>query len=290
MGGLKEIRLRISSVKSTRQITSAMKMVAAARLKGAQDKITGFRPFAKKMDEIISGLGIDSKELEKFPITAQPEPDRVLIVLFTSNRGLCGGFNTNIYKKSIELIENSYSDQLKENNLHYLCIGRKGADMIKKKNIKIIESVNELYDDLSFENVSKMADRLINFFLSGDYSRIELVYNEFKNAAVQVQKTEPLLPVDISQGEDRSGFYIFEPNREALLNNLVPKMIRLKFFKAILDSNAAEQGARMTAMHQATDNATELIRELTLQYNKARQAAITNEILEITSGAEALKS
>ncbi|MDY0161109.1 MAG: ATP synthase F1 subunit gamma [Bacteroidales bacterium] len=290
MGGLKEIRLRISSVKSTRQITSAMKMVAAARLKGAQDKITGFRPFAKKMDEIISGLGIDSKELEKFPITAQPEPDRVLIVLFTSNRGLCGGFNTNIYKKSIELIENSYSDQLKENNLHYLCIGRKGADMIKKKNIKIIESVNELYDDLSFENVSKMADRLINFFLSGDYSRIELVYNEFKNAAVQVQKTEPLLPVDISQGEDRSGFYIFEPNREALLNNLVPKMIRLKFFKAILDSNAAEQGARMTAMHQATDNATELIRDLTLQYNKARQAAITNEILEITSGAEALKS
>jgi len=290
MGGLKEIRLRISSVKSTRQITSAMKMVAAARLKGAQDKITGFRPFAKKMDEIISGLGIDSKELEKFPITAQPEPERVLVVLFTSNRGLCGGFNTNIYKKSIELIENSYSDQLKENNLHYLCIGRKGADMIKKKNIKIIESVNELYDDLSFENVSKMADRLINFFLSGDYSRIELVYNEFKNAAVQVQKTEPLLPVDISQGEDRSGFYIFEPNREALLNNLVPKMIRLKFFKAILDSNAAEQGARMTAMHQATDNATELIRELTLQYNKARQAAITNEILEITSGAEALKS
>ncbi len=290
MGGLKEIRLRISSVKSTRQITSAMKMVAAARLKGAQDKITGFRPFAKKMDEIISGLGIDSKELEKFPITAQPELERVLVVLFTSNRGLCGGFNTNIYKKSIELIENSYSDQLKENNLHYLCIGRKGADMIKKKNIKIIESVNELYDDLSFENVSKMADRLINFFLSGDYSRIELVYNEFKNAAVQVQKTEPLLPVDISQGEDRSGFYIFEPNREALLNNLVPKMIRLKFFKAILDSNAAEQGARMTAMHQATDNATELIRELTLQYNKARQAAITNEILEITSGAEALKS
>jgi len=290
MGGLKEIRLRISSVKSTRQITSAMKMVAAARLKGAQDKITGFRPFAKKMDEIISGLGIDSKELEKFPITAQPEPERVLVVLFTSNRGLCGGFNTNIYKKSIELIENSYSDQLKENNLHYLCIGRKGADMIKKKNIKIIESVNELYDDLSFENVSKMADRLINFFLSGDYSRIELVYNEFKNAAVQVQKTEPLLPVDISQGEDRSGFYIFEPNREALLNNLVPKMIRLKFFKAILDSNAAEQGARMTAMHQATDNATELIRDLTLQYNKARQAAITNEILEITSGAEALKS
>lgn len=290
MGGLKEIRLRISSVKSTRQITSAMKMVAAARLKGAQDKITGFRPFAKKMDEIISGLGIDSKELEKFPITAQPEPERVLVVLFTSNRGLCGGFNTNIYKKSIELIENSYSDQLKENNLHYLCIGRKGADMIKKKNIKIIESVNELYDDLSFENVSKMADRLINFFLSGDYSRIELVYNEFKNAAVQVQKTEPLLPIDISQGEDRSGFYIFEPNREALLNNLVPKMIRLKFFKAILDSNAAEQGARMTAMHQATDNATELIRELTLQYNKARQAAITNEILEITSGAEALKS
>lgn len=289
MGGLKEIRMRISSVKSTRQITSAMKMVAAARLKGAQDKIIGFRPFAKKMDEIISGLGIDSKELEKFPITAQPAPERVLIVLFTSNRGLCGGFNTNIYKKSIELVENSYSDQLKENNLHYLCIGRKGADMIKKKNIKIIESANELYDDLSFENVSKMADRLINFFLSGDYSRIELVYNEFKNAAVQVQKTEQFLPVEISQGEDRSGFYIFEPNREILLNNLVPKMIRLKFFKAILDSNASEQGARMTAMHQATDNATDLIRELTLQYNKARQAAITNEILEITSGAEALK-
>lgn len=289
MGGLKEIRMRISSVKSTRQITSAMKMVAAARLKGAQDKIIGFRPFAKKMDEIISGLGIDSKELERFPITAQPAPERVLIVLFTSNRGLCGGFNTNIYKKSIELVENSYSDQLKENNLHYLCIGRKGADMIKKKNIKIIESANELYDDLSFENVSKMADRLINFFLSGDYSRIELVYNEFKNAAVQVQKTEQFLPVEISQGEDRSGFYIFEPNREILLNNLVPKMIRLKFFKAILDSNASEQGARMTAMHQATDNATDLIRELTLQYNKARQAAITNEILEITSGAEALK-
>lgn len=289
MGGLKEIRMRISSVKSTRQITSAMKMVAAARLKGAQDKIIGFRPFAKKMDEIISGLGIDSKELEKFPITAQPAPERVLIVLFTSNRGLCGGFNTNIYKKSIELVENSYSDQLKEDNLHYLCIGRKGADMIKKKNIKIIESANELYDDLSFENVSKMADRLINFFLSGDYSRIELVYNEFKNAAVQVQKTEQFLPVEISQGEDRSGFYIFEPNREILLNNLVPKMIRLKFFKAILDSNASEQGARMTAMHQATDNATDLIRELTLQYNKARQAAITNEILEITSGAEALK-
>jgi F-type H+-transporting ATPase subunit gamma len=289
MGGLKEIRLRISSVKSTRQITSAMKMVAAARLKGAQDKIIGFRPFAQKMDEIIAGLGVDRSELEKFPITAQPEPERVLIVLFTSNRGLCGGFNTNIYKKSLELVDNLYSEQLKEDKLKFLCVGRKGADMIKKKDIPILESANDLYDDLSFENISKMANRLINFFLSGEYTRIELVYNQFKNAAVQVQKTEQLLPVEISQGEDRSGFYIFEPDRELLLNNLVPKMIRLKFFKAILDSNASEQGARMTAMHQATDNATELIRELTLQYNKARQAAITNEILEITSGAEALK-
>jgi F-type H+-transporting ATPase subunit gamma len=289
MGGLKEIRSRIGSVKSTRQITSAMKMVAAARLKGAQDKITGFRPFSKKMDEIFAGLGIENEELDKYPITAQPDPNKVLIVLFSSNRGLCGGFNANIYKQAISLVEEKYKVQAEKGDVHFLCVGRKGADMIKKEGFKIIGTANNLYDDLSFANVSILCNQLIDYFLEAKYTCIELVHNEFKNAAIQIQRAERLLPVQISSKANVSDFYIYEPTREELLTGIVPRMIRLRFFKAILDSNAAEQGARMTAMHQATDNATELIKELTLQYNKARQASITNEILEITSGADALK-
>lgn len=288
MSGLKEIRMRISSVKSTKQITSAMKMVAAAKLKGAQNRVTGFRPFAQKMNEMLAGLGMEKEELSQFPITAQPNPDKVLVLVFSSNRGLCGGFNTNIFKKTLQLVDTKYSENINDESIHFLAVGKKVGEMIAKKGYKVIDTANDLYDDLSFDNVSNLANRLIDFFLSGEYTRIELVFNEFKNAAVQIQRSEQLLPVEIGGDNTGANNFIYEPSREQVLTSLVPRAIRLKVFKAILDSNASEQGARMTAMHQATDNATQIIRELTLQYNKARQTAITNEILEITSGADAL--
>ena len=294
MANLKEIRTRISSVSSTRQITSAMKMVSAAKLRKAQDAILQLRPHAEKLGEILSAIADALKEDDQNPYIANRETDRVLLVVITSNKGLCGAFNSSVIKRVNSLANEKYARQKANNNLHLLVIGKKAEDHFKKRNFTILKSRNDLFDDLSFENVAKLATELAGLFAKAEYDRIELVYNQFKNAAVQILTEEQFLPVKMEEtGSDKIMTtytdYIFEPSREYIVRELIPKSLKLQLYKAILDSNASEHGARMTAMHKATDNATELIKELKLDYNKARQANITNEILEIVSGANALE-
>lgn len=291
MAGLKEIRTRISSVKTTRQVTSAMKMVSAAKLKKAQDAILQIRPYAEKLHQILTSLSASLENVEDSVYTQNREPNKVLVILVNSNRGLCGGFNTNISKKAIELVNESYAQQLKLGKVDFLCIGKQGERYLKHRKYNVVANENELFNDLTFENVSAVAQATMKAFEEGQYDRIELVYNQFKNAAVQVQSTEQFLPVKMEEEADDNTVYdfIYEPSKEYIIKELIPRSLKIQFYKALLDSNAAEHGARMTAMHQATDNATELIKTLTLDYNKARQAAITGEILEIVSGAEALR-
>lgn len=291
MAGLKEIRTRIASVKTTRQVTSAMKMVSAAKLKKAQDAILQIRPYAEKLHEILISLSASLENVEDSVYTQHRAPEKVLVILVTSNRGLCGGFNANISKKAIELVTTKYEQQLRTGNLEFLCIGKQGERYLKHRGYKVVANENSLFDELTFDNVAKVAEGTMNTFETKDYDRIELVYNQFKNAAVQVQTAEQFLPVEMEeQNDDAANFdFIYEPSKEYIIKELIPRSLKIQFYKALLDSNAAEHGARMTAMHQATDNATTLIGDLTLQYNKARQAAITGEILEIVGGAEALK-
>ncbi len=291
MAGLKEIRTRIASVKTTRQVTSAMKMVSAAKLKKAQDAILQIRPYADKLHQIITSLSSSLENVEESVYTQQREAEKVLIVLLTSNKGLCGAFNSNISKKAIELAKTKYARQLQKGNVSFLAIGKQGGRLLKHASMNISGSENELFDTLNFENVSVVATNIMSSFADGTYDCVELVYNQFKNAAVQVLSTEKFLPVEIGEEEETAANhdFIYEPSKEAIIEELIPKSLKIQIYKALLDSNAAEHGARMTAMHQATDNATELLNDLTLQYNKARQATITNEILEITGGAEALK-
>lgn len=290
MAGLKEIRNRIASVKTTRQVTSAMKMVSAAKLKKAQDAILQIRPYADKLHEILSSLSAGLENAEESVYTAPRNPEKVLIILISSNRGLCGGFNTNITKKAIELAETKYGRQLRSGNVEFICIGKQGERQLKHRGYKVAANANELFDDLSFDNIAKVAAKTMKAFAEGIYDRVELVYNQFKNAAVQIQTAEQFLPVEMPQEEQAGNYdFIYEPSKEYIIQELIPRSLKIQFFKALLDSNAAEHGARMTAMHQATDNATSLIAELTLEYNKARQASITGEILEIVGGAEALK-
>lgn len=292
MAGLKEIRTRIASVKTTRQVTSAMKMVSAAKLKKAQDAIIQIRPYADKLHKILVSLSASLENIEDSVYTQQREPEKVLVVLISSNRGLCGGFNANISKKAIELVNTSYSKQLKTGKVSFICIGKQGMRQLKHRGMNVIGEHNALFDELTFENVSRVSSEIMKAFREGTYDRVEIVYNQFKNAAVQVQATEQFLPVEISSEQETNGNqtnFIYEPSKEQIIKELIPRSLKIQFYKALLDSNAAEHGARMTAMHQATDNATELIRTLTLEYNKARQASITGEILEIVSGAEALK-
>lgn len=290
MGGLKDIRNRITSVKSTRQITSAMKMVSAAKLKKAQDRVVQIRPYANKLREVLvevsSGLGKD--HVGTYNQTRKA--DKILIVLIASNRGLCGAFNANICKRAMQLINEDYSAQAEAGNVKFYCIGKKSYDFVKKTGFEIIGNNNEIFDELNFENTSKIAGYVMKLFADKVFDRVDIVFNSFKNAAVHHQLVEQFVPVSI-EVEERSNpsEYIFEPKVEDIIEEMIPKSLKVQMFKSILDSNAAEHGARMTAMHQATDNATELIKDLTLMYNKARQAAITNEILEITSGANALK-
>ncbi|PTN10518.1 ATP synthase F1 subunit gamma [Mangrovibacterium marinum] len=290
MASLKEIRTRISSVKTTRQVTSAMKMVSAAKLKKAQDAIIHFRPYADKLHGIMQTLSSSLEDMEESVYTLQREPDNVLVVLVTSNRGLCGGFNSSISKIAIEMVEARYSRQLRQKKLSFLTVGKQGEKYLKARNYPVGEQANGLFEDLSYESVSVFAQKLMDDFTSGKYDRIELVYNEFKNAAVQFCRTEQFLPVEQESGNKSVGNqnFIFEPSMEEIVHELIPHSLKIQLFKAFLDSNAAEHGARMTAMHKATDNASELIKELTLTFNKARQTAITNEILEVTNGAEAL--
>ena len=291
MAGLKEIRNRIASVKTTRQVTSAMKMVSAAKLKKAQDAIMQIRPYADKLHQILGSLSASLENIEDSVFTQAREPEKVLVVLVTSNRGLCGGFNTNISKKAIELAKTSYSQQLQMGKVDFIAIGKQGGRQLTHRGMTLIGNKNDIYDALTFENVSEVASEIMQSFAKGEYDRVELVYNQFKNAAVQIQTTEQFLPVEMQEGEEDSNNFdfIYEPSKEHIIQELIPRSLKIQFYKALLDSHAAEHGARMTAMHQATDNATELLKELTLQYNKARQATITGEILEIVSGAEALK-
>ena len=293
MANLKAIRIRITSVKSTRQITSAMKMVSAAKLRKAQDKIVRLRPYASKLYEILVGLtqSLSDSEVDNAygRISA---PEKVLIVVITSNRGLCGAFNANVIKEARRIISDRYSEQFTKGNLKLLTIGKKGFDYFRKTSVKMMPEQNSLLNDLTFDNAVKVADKIMNSFTSGEFDRVELIYNQFKNAAVQNLTNEVFLPVQtIAAGKVKITpvDYIYEPSQEEIVKELIPKSLRIQFYKAVLDSFVAEHGARMTSMHKATDNATGMIRDLTLLYNKARQAAITNQILEVVSGAEALR-
>lgn len=294
MANLKEIRIRLSSVKSTRQITSAMKMVAAAKLRKAQDRIVRLRPYAEKLYEILVNLNSRLQEMETENIysSRKNEPGRVLLVVVTSNRGLCGGFNANVIREVRRIMEEKYPEQLRRGDLWLMPVGKKGFDALRKMKCNILEEHNDLFMNLTFNNASALADKLISLYVSKEFDQIEIIYNQFKNAAVQRLTDEVFLPVSEIASVKNAGTtidYIYEPDQAHIIEELIPKSLRIQFYKAVLDSYVAEHGARMTAMHQATDNATELIRDLTLQYNKARQASITNQLLEVVSGAEALK-
>ena len=293
MANLKLIRIRIASVKSTRQITSAMKMVSAAKLRKAQDKILRLRPYARKLHEILVGLSQNLAESEVENIYGRTTvPEKILLVIITSNRGLCGAFNSNVIKETKRIVSDIYPEQFSQGNVTLLPVGKKGYDYFRKLNYRMLPDCNHLLNDLTFNNVVVVAESIMNRFVSGEYDRVEIIYNQFKNAAVQNLTDETFLPVEsVQQGKPESApaDYIYEPTKEEIIKELIPKSLKIQFYKAVLDSFVAEHGARMTAMHKATDNATEMIRDLTLQYNKARQAAITNQILEVVSGAEALK-
>ena len=286
MANLKEIRNRIASVSSTMQITSAMKMVSAAKLKKAQDAITAMRPYSDKLSELLQNLSasLDADSGSKF---ADNRPvKKVLIVAITSNRGLCGAFNTNILKQSALLARETYADK----QVDFVAIGKKANDILKKKN-KVIANHSSVYDDLTFDNVAVIAEELMDLFTTGAYDKIDIVYNKFKNAATQIVMTEQFLPIVPVEGEaNLAADYIFEPSKAGIVEQLIPKSLKTQLYKGVRDSFASEHGARMTAMHKATDNATDLRNQLKLTYNKARQAAITGEILEIVGGAEALNN
>lgn len=293
MPNLKAIRLRITSVRSTRQITSAMKMVAAAKLRKAQDKIVRLRPYANKLHEILVNLtqSLADSEIENV-YGRNSIPEKILIVLITSNRGLCGAFNSNVIKEARRVIADNYYAQYQKGNVYFLPIGKKGYDQIRKLKLKISVEKNDLLNEVTFEKAVTVAEDIMSSFVKGEFDRVDIIYNHFKNAAVQILTNEVFLPVDTASGTGKIQTpvdYIYEPDKESIVKELIPKSLKIQFYKAVLDSFVAENGARMTAMHKATDNATTMIRELTLQYNKARQAAITNQILEVVSGAEALK-
>ena len=286
MANLKEIRNRIASVSSTMQITSAMKMVSAAKLKKAQDAITAMRPYSDKLTELLQSLSATLDEDAGSKFAEQRDVNNILIVSITSNRGLCGAFNSNIIKQTQNLISNVYAGK----QVSVLAIGKKSNDAFSKKGL-VIGNQSAIYDDLTFNSVADIAEMLMGKFTKGEFDKIEIVYNKFKNAATQEVMTEQFLPIVPMEGEvDANSDYIFEPSKLEIVEQLIPKSLKTQLYKGIRDSFASEHGARMTAMHKATDNATELRDQLKLTYNKARQASITNEILEIVGGAEALNN
>ncbi len=295
MANLKEVRTRIASVKSTQQITSAMKMVAASKLRKAQNAIIQMRPFAAKLKEILQNLSASLESGDDASVfSEQRDPQKVLLIVISSNRGLCGAFNANVIKLTNRLIEENYSDQFKKGDVSLITVGKKVSEFFRKRKFNVISSFDEIFDNLTFENVVPIAEEVMQSFVDRKFDRIEIIYNQFKNAATQVLIAEQFLPVEPVELEENNAKsvnadYIFQPSKEEIIHDLIPKSLKVQFYKAILDSYASEHGARMTAMHQATDNAQELLKSLNLSYNKARQAAITNEILEIVSGAEALK-
>lgn len=293
MPNLKEVRNRIASVNSTKQITSAMKMVSASKLRRAQNAILKMRPYASKLKEILENLSqsVDSSNLSIF--SQQREVHKVLLVVIASNRGLCGAFNSGTIKTALRVIQEQYYGQYEAGNVSIFCIGRKVSEFFTKKGYKVFDSDIHITESLNFENAVVIADRLLQEFSDGRYDKIDIIYNQFKNAASQQLVIEQFLPVIPSQKQEEHKKseidYIFEPDKKTIVLEVIPKTLKIQFYKALLDSVASEHGARMTAMHKATDNATEMLKELRLAYNKARQAAITKEIIEIVSGAEALK-
>lgn len=295
MASLKEIRTRLASVQSTKQITSAMKMVSAAKLRKAQDAILRMRPYARKLQEILIHL-TESLEKGQDNIYGTPrEVKRVLLLIISSNKGLCGAFNSNIAKKTMQLIENEYASLKADDSIELFAFGKKAVDLLRSKNYPITETHHDILENLNYEMVAPLAKRIMKSFATGIYDEVKIIYNQFYNAAMQdlvVEQYLPILPAEEEVDTRREGgqiYYLLEPSRDAIVKQLIPKSLRIQLFKAFLDSVASEHGARMTAMHKATDNATDLIKELQLDYNKARQASITTEILEIVGGAEALK-
>lgn len=287
MANLKEIRNRISSVGSTMQITSAMKMVSAAKLKRAQDAILQMRPYANKLTELLVNLSSSLDSSDGGDFSSEREISNVLLVPITSNRGLCGGFNANIIKQTLNLIRNDYAGK----DVSILSIGKKSSEYFRNNNYNVISSHDEIFADLTYDNIARVSENIMQSFLDLKYDKVVLIYNQFKNAATQNVMSENFLPVQSPNDENASiGDYIFEPDKKEIIQQLIPKSLKTQMFKAVLDSHASEHGARMTAMHKATDNASELKKDLTLSYNKARQAAITAEILEIVGGAEALNN
>jgi F-type H+-transporting ATPase subunit gamma len=269
-------------------------MVSAAKLKKAQDAITRFRPYAEKLKEILASVGDSIKDDEDNQYAVQRDKERILLVLITSNRGLCGAFNSNVIKASITRALTTYDRQMMARQVDFIAIGKKGAEFLRKKGYHVIFDGSELFDNLTFERVAEVANMMMGLFTDAEYDQIDVIYNRFKNAGTQILTEEQFLPIQVDELAEESMRashvdYIFEPTKDYIVKELIPRSLKLQLYKAILDSHASEHGARMTAMHKATDNATELLKELSLQFNKARQAAITNEILEIVGGAEALK-
>ena len=295
MANLKEIRTRIESVSSTKQITNAMKMVSAARLRKAQDAIIQMRPYAWKLHEILEHCQMCMPNKET-PFYSHRKLKKVLIVIIGSNRGLCGAFNINVAKKAIDLTNKEFRELSAKKMVDIYCIGKKAEDYLKAKGYSIVQTRHDLLDELSFENVIPFIQSLLDSFTGGTYDRIEIIYNQFKNAAVQIITRETFLPISLPEEfctpeemDMARHTYLIEPSEDFLVGRLMPKVLRTEFYKALLESAASEFGARMTSMHKATDNADQLIKELRMQYNKARQSSITNEIIEIVGGAEALK-
>jgi F-type H+-transporting ATPase subunit gamma len=294
MPSLKEVKNRISSVVSTQQITKAMKMVAAAKLRKSQDRIFQMRPFAQKLNSLLQNLSAAGSDNQAW-YSANREEKKILIVAISSDRGLCGSFNSTIFKATNKLIAEKYEAQNRQGNVTVLPLGKKAFEFFGKRNIPVVNDYWNVFQNLSFEGVAEVGQYLMDAFREGKYDKIEVVYNEFKNVATQILRTEQFLPVkEVSKGKAASSTeqvdYIYQPNQEEIIVGLVPKSLKVQLYKAVLDSNASENGARMTAMDKATENAGELLKDLRLTYNRTRQAAITKEILEIVAGAEALKS
>ncbi len=294
MPSLKEVRNRIASIDSTRKITSAMKMVSASKLRRAQLSIVQLRPYAKKLNELLSNLSGSTNKDENPLFKEHEEIKKVLLLVISSNRGLCGGFNTNVFKLTTKLSTITYKEQHSTGNLFYITIGKRASEFVSKKFGNVLESHDYLTENTAFDKCAEIADKLMEKYINSDFDKIEIIYHEFKNAASQKLINEVYLPVQpstVCETAKKSEIdYIYQPDKISITKDLVPKILRLQFYKAIVDSVASEHGARMTAMHKATDNATELLKDLKLVYNKARQASITKEILEIVSGAEALEN
>ena len=295
MANLKEVKNRITSVMSTQQITKAMKMVAAAKLRKSQERVTQIRPYAAKLGAILRNLSEAQVSGDGDNWYSEiREQKRILIVAVSSDRGLCGSFNSVVFKGIVRQIEEKYSEQHKKGNVVILPVGKKSAEYFSKRKFEVIDIYASIFSHLTFENVSALGETIMKAFRDGEFDKVEIVYNEFKNVATQVLRMEQLLPVLMpeSGAKDKSNpiDYIYQPSQEEIISAMIPNSLKVQLFKALLDSNAAENGARMTAMDKATENAGDLLKELRLSYNRSRQAAITKEILEIVGGAEALKS